>query len=95
MGGTRDPRKIAWTSATPSTDGRSLAIVWWSGVAPCTVLDRVEVEEGAKQVTVTLYEGGDPRFPDAVCIAIAMQKTTTVRLSAPLDGREVVDGARP
>lgn len=95
MGNTLDPRKIAWTGATPSPDGRSLAVVWWSGVAPCTVLDRVEVKESAKQVVVTLYEGRDPRFPDTACIAIAVEKTTTVRLASPLDGREVVDGAKP
>ncbi|WP_433221720.1 hypothetical protein [Microtetraspora malaysiensis] len=94
MGHTLNPRKIAWTSVTPSADGRSLAIVWWSGVAPCTVLDRVEVEESATRVTVTLYEGRDPRHPDTACIAIALEKTTTVRLAAPLDGRQVVDGAK-
>ncbi len=94
MGNTLNPRKIPWTSATPSADGTSLTLVWWSGVAPCTVLDRVEVEEAAKRVTVTIYEGRDPHFPDTACIEIAVEKTTTVRLSAPLDGREVVDGAK-
>ncbi|WP_185949639.1 hypothetical protein [Microbispora sp. KK1-11] len=93
-GPTLNPRKVPWESATPTGDGRSLDVVWWSGVEPCTVLDRVEVTETAREVTVTLYEGQDRRSPDAVCIAIAIMKTTKVHLKAPLDGRKVVDGAK-
>ncbi len=94
VGGTLQPHKIAWTRATPSADGTSLNIVWWSGVAPCAVLDRVEVREGTGEVTVTLYEGYDRHSPDAVCIEIALEKKTTVKLSAPLGGRKIVDGAK-
>ncbi|MEU6407933.1 hypothetical protein [Microbispora sp. NPDC046933] len=93
-GPTLNPRKVPWESATPADDGRSLDVVWWSGVEPCSVLDRVEVTETAREVTVTLYEGQDRRSPDAVCIAIAILKTTKVHLKAPLDGRKVVDGAK-
>ncbi|WP_182898110.1 hypothetical protein [Microbispora sp. H10830] len=93
-GPTLNPRKVPWESATPTEDGRSLDVVWWSGVEPCNVLDRVEVTETAREVTVTLYEGQDRRSPDAVCIAIAIMKTTKVQLKAPLDGRKVVDGAK-
>ncbi len=93
-GPTLNPRKVPWESATPTEDGRSLDVAWWSGVEPCNVLDRVEVTETAREVTVTLYEGQDRRSPDAVCIAIAIMKTTKVQLKAPLDGRKVVDGAK-
>ncbi|WP_211590001.1 hypothetical protein [Microbispora sp. H11081] len=93
-GPTVNPRKVPWESATPAGDGRSLDIVWWSGVEPCYVLDRVEVTETAREVTVTLYEGQDPRQPDAACIEIAIEKTTTVWLKSPLDDRKVVDGAK-
>lgn len=93
VGQTLDPSKVPWTSATPTEDGRSLDVVWWSGVEPCYVLDRVEVDEQADQVTVTLYEGKDARSPDAVCIEIAIQKTTRVQLRAPLGDRKVIDGA--
>ncbi len=92
-GPTLNPRKVPWESATPAADGRSLDVVWWSGVEPCNVLDHVEVTETAREVTVTLYEGQDRRSPDAMCIAIAILKTTKVQLKAPLDGRKVVDGA--
>jgi hypothetical protein len=93
VGNTLGTHKTKWISATPSADGRSLRLVWWSGVEPCTVLDRVEVAESTDKVVVTLYEGQDRRHPDAVCIAMAIQKTTTVTLSAPLGSRRVVDGA--
>ncbi|MFI7038141.1 hypothetical protein ACIBI0_15760 [Microbispora rosea] len=93
-GPTLNPHKVPWESATPTDDGRSLDVVWWSGVEPCNVLDRVEVTETAREVTVTLYEGQDRRSPDAVCIEIAIMKSTKVHLKAPLDGRKVVDGAK-
>jgi hypothetical protein len=92
-GNTINPHKVRWISAKPSPDGRSLRIVWWSGVEPCNTLDRVEVAEKKDSVTVTLYEGPDRRSPDVACIEIAVQKTTTVTLPTPLDGRRVVDGA--
>ncbi|MEU8277333.1 hypothetical protein ACFYOK_29955 [Microbispora bryophytorum] len=93
-GPTLNPHTVPWESATPADDGRSLDVVWWSGVEPCNVLDHVEVTETAREVTVTLYEGQDRRSPDAVCIAIAVLKTTKVHLKAPLGGRKVVDGAK-
>lgn len=93
IGHTLNPRKVRWSSATPTEDGRSLDVVWWSGVEPCYALDRVEVDEQADKVIVTIYEGQDSRSPDAVCIEIAIQKTTRVELRAPLGDRQVVDGA--
>ena len=93
-GGTIKPRKIPWTSAEPVGDGRTLRVVWTSGVEPCATLDRVEVDEGRDQVTVTLYEGPSRASPDAVCIEIAINKVTEVRLKRPLGDRRIVDGAR-
>jgi hypothetical protein len=95
VGDTLEPHKVQWLSAEPTGDGTALVITWWSGVEPCTVLDRVDVAESADQVTVTLWEGRDRRHPDAMCIAIAVKKQTTVKLSAPLGHRKVVDGAKP
>ncbi|MEU8197479.1 hypothetical protein AB0C10_27195 [Microbispora amethystogenes] len=93
VGPTLNTRAVPWESATPADGGRSLDVVWWSGVEPCQVLDHVDVKETAREVTVTVYEGQDRRSPDAVCIAIAIQKTTQVRLESPLGDRKVVDGA--
>ncbi|MGP3921124.1 hypothetical protein [Nonomuraea sp. 10N515B] len=89
----RDPSPIAWTSANPVSDGRGLHITWTSGVAPCIVLDRVDVDYTADTVEVTLYEGADPNVRNPVCIQIAVQKQTIVKLQEPLAGRDVVDGA--
>jgi hypothetical protein len=94
VGDALQPHEIAWTRATPSAAGTSLDIVWWSGVAPCTVLDRVEVREGAGEVTVTLNEGHDRRAPNVDCNEIAVYNTTTVKLPAPLGDRRIADGAK-
>ncbi|MBO3745769.1 hypothetical protein J5X84_06765 [Streptosporangiaceae bacterium NEAU-GS5] len=94
IGQTLDPHKVAWTKVTPSGDGHTLTVVWWSGVEPCYALDRVEAHETDDAVTVTVYEGRDKTQPDAACIEIAVEKSTEVPLKKPLDGRKVVDGAR-
>ncbi|MEU9834301.1 hypothetical protein AB0D67_22475 [Streptosporangium sp. NPDC048047] len=93
-GHTVNPRKARWLTAKPSKDGRSLRVVWWSGVEPCTVLDRVSVKETARRVTVTLWEGPSSKAQNVACIDIAVKKMTTVKLKAPLGKRKVVDGAR-
>jgi hypothetical protein len=91
--GMANVRARPWDEAEPVGDGSTLRITYTSGVAPCNVLDHVEVEEGPEAVTVTLYEGSDPAQPDAVCIEIAKTKAVEVALSQPLGDREVVDGA--
>ncbi|MER5420964.1 hypothetical protein [Streptosporangium roseum] len=95
QGHTDNPRKVRWLTAKPSKDGRSLRVTWWSGVEPCTVLDRVTVRETSKRVTVTLWEGPSAKARNMACIAIAIQKVTTVKLKAPLGNRKIVDGAKP
>ncbi|MCG5215176.1 hypothetical protein [Streptosporangium sp. KLBMP 9127] len=91
-GHTVDPRPIPWISA--KADDGNLRLVWWSGVEPCHTLDRVSVRETAGQVKVTLYEGASEKAQNVACIEIAVQKTTTVKLKAPLGDRKVVDGAK-
>jgi hypothetical protein len=79
----------SWTTV----DGDSLHIDFWSGVAPCSVLDRVDVTYGADAVTITLFEGADPSAGDVACIAIAELKRVVVTLAEPLGDRSVIDGA--
>ncbi|RBQ22180.1 hypothetical protein DP939_03025 [Spongiactinospora rosea] len=93
-GDTIDPRPVPWISATPEAGGERLRLVWWSGVEPCRTLDRVEVEESAAEVKATIYEGPARDAQNVACIEIAVQKTTTVTLKAPLGDRKVVDGAK-
>ena len=74
--------------------GRQVRLTWWSGVEPCTVLDRVKVKETRKRVTITLYEGPSAKARNVSCIMIAIQKTTTVKLKKALGKRVLVDGAK-
>ncbi|MEU8250938.1 hypothetical protein [Nonomuraea sp. NPDC048916] len=87
-------RKVPWTKAKSVSKGRKVQLVWSSGVAPCTVLDRVKVKETRKRVTITLYEGTAPTAKDVACIMIAIEKTTTVKLKTPLGKRKLVDGGK-
>lgn len=82
-----------WEEAVVADDGRTVEIRFWSGVEPCSVLDRVEVDAAPEQVVITLFEGSDPAEPDAVCIEIAKRKAVRVTLDEPVGDREIVDGA--
>ncbi|ETK34472.1 hypothetical protein [Microbispora sp. ATCC PTA-5024] len=98
-GAGRHPRtvgahKVRWSSATPVAHGRKVRLTWWSGVAPCTVLDHVSVRETAGKVIVTIWEGAKPSADHAVCPAIAVRKTATVALKKRLGSRRLADGAR-
>lgn len=94
-GRTVGTHKVRWISAKPVAHGKRLRITWWSGIAPCTVLDRVKTKETAKKVVVTIYEGTSPAAKNTVCAEIAIKKSTTVKLRAPLGKRKLVDGAKP
>lgn len=91
--GQEDVRAREWESAEVAEDDVTVTLTWWSGVEPCTVLDRVEVDERADEVVITLYEGNAPG-DEGACPAIAMERRTRVTLSAPLAGRAIVDGAK-
>ncbi|MFF0728911.1 hypothetical protein [Streptomyces sp. NPDC004134] len=68
-----------------SVSGRTLKLHFWGGV--CTEYAAAADEsDGAVKVRLT---GADE--PGEVCIEIAKRFTETVELSAPLDGRKVVD----
>ncbi|MEU4572472.1 hypothetical protein ACBI99_15885 [Nonomuraea sp. ATR24] len=87
-------RKVRWTKAKAVSKGHKVQLRWWSGVEPCTVLDRVKVKETRKRVTITLYEGTSPKAKGVSCIMMAVEKTTTVKLKAPVGKRKIVDGAK-
>lgn len=94
VGDTVNTRKVPFTGAEPAAGGKEVRLEWWSGVEPCTVLDRVAVAETAERVTITLYEGTPPAARDVNCVMIAVAKTYTVKLQRPVGAREIVDGAR-
>ncbi|MGH9223489.1 MAG: hypothetical protein ACRD2W_06810 [Acidimicrobiales bacterium] len=82
--------KITFESAVAS-GSQALAVRFWSGVEPCTVLGKVDVVESADKVTVTLWTGTTNAL--ILCTALAQYFETIVPLSAPLGARVVVDGA--
>jgi hypothetical protein len=83
-----------WNRAEPAADGRSLTIHFTLGKAPCNVLGRVDVDEAADAVTVTLHVG---KLPGADCSGpqppLVGPRTVAVALDSPLAGRPVRDGA--
>lgn len=84
---------VTWRRAEVLND-RTLRIHFESGVEPCSVLDRVEVDYRPSQIAVSLFEGSDPAFKDAVCIMIAQFKAVDVPLDQSVNGRAIVDGNR-
>jgi hypothetical protein len=92
--GVVDLSPVRWNQVEPAADGRSLTVHFTLGKPPCSVLGRVDTDEAADAVTVTLLVG---RLPDADCSGpqplIASPWTVTVQLGSPLDGRPVRDGA--
>jgi hypothetical protein len=83
----------AFDKAVVADDGRTLTILFWSGVEPCYVLDRVDVDYDADAITVTLFEGHDASAGDVACIEIALIKKIVVQLDEPVGDRRIVDGA--
>jgi hypothetical protein len=61
---------------------------WSSGVEPCSVLDSIEVAREGTTFTISLFEGTSD--PDAMCIAVAVEKVTLVDLGELASGTYTV-----
>jgi hypothetical protein len=85
-------RPIRFDSASVGPDDRTLAVQYWSGVEPCSVLDHVDVAYSSDAVTLMLYEGSDADAGMVACPDLAALKQVTVTLDQDLAGRRVVDG---
>jgi len=90
--GQLDPRPVNVQGLKVSVDGRhaSVLLTWWSGVAPCTVLDSVQVDRADRRITLTVREGSDPNIGKVACIEIAQFKGTIVDLGELAPGTWVV-----
>lgn len=84
--------RVNWRRADVVNE-RMVRVHFETGVAPCSVLDHVEVQYRPAEIAISLFEGNDPAMPDAVCIMIAQFKTVDVALDEPVNGRRLVDGA--
>jgi hypothetical protein len=93
------PVTIERMDATASGTVVSVDAYWTSGVDPCYVLDRVEVNvnEADQTVDVTIQEGTSD--PDAICVMIAVAKHTIFSFDVPTTGtwtiRDSQGGVQP
>jgi len=83
--GQLDVHPVSAETLTATVDGRRLtvAVTWWSGVEPCTILDTVVVDAEDGGFAITLNEGRGPE--DVACIAIAEQHRTFIEFPNDLD----------
>jgi hypothetical protein len=73
--------------AVVNADGTATAdLRWWSGVAPCSALDHVEMvtDEAAKTIHLKVVEGSGPG--EVACIDIAQLTATAVDLGKLASG---------
>lgn len=92
-GNTSRTHPVIWQEILDSGEEDVLRLGFTGGVAPCFVLDRVDVVETDESVTVTLYAGTAKGSEDQACIEIAKYYAVDVPLDGPLGERDVVDGA--
>jgi len=82
--GQLNPVPVGVWTMEPSIDGRHVTVLlsWWSGPAPCSVLDSVDVVREGTTITMTPREGADPAAGGGqlACPAIAMLRGTIVDL---------------
>lgn len=78
--GRLDVHPVGATAIDARVDGRQVQVTltWWSGVAPCAVLDSVAQVRTDRSIALTILEGADQR--GVACIDIAMLKATVVDL---------------
>ena len=88
-----DVHPVRWTRAEAVRGGLRVHATLTGG-PPCTVLGRVDVDETAAEVTVTLQVGRRPNAPcDGPQAALGFPIVVAVDLHAPLGKRPVRDGA--
>lgn len=78
--GQLDVHPVSAETLRATVDGRSveIAVDWWTGVEPCTILDTVVVQRGDHEFAITLREGRGPG--EMACIAIAELHRTFIDL---------------
>ena len=92
VAGAVDLRPQPFESAAPVGE-RQLAVRFWGGVAPCSVVGRVDVHETPERITVTVQGGRAPTPEPVVCMELAVFQELIVDLAAPVGDRTIVDGA--
>ena len=85
-------RPYRWDRCEERAPGELAVTFWGSPHAGYCDVDRIEVDEQADRVVVTLFVGDDPGVAGPVTL-VAAEQAATVALGGPLAGRAVVDGA--
>lgn len=88
--GLTDIRKTRFDRSVTRRGGRALDLYFWSGVEECYGVDRVDAEYSRTKITVTIFEGRDPRAE--TCIELAVRKVVRVDLDERVGNRIIVDG---
>jgi hypothetical protein len=81
------PVNVQLVRALQQADGTVIAdLRWWSGVAPCSQLDHVDIarDDAARTIRFTVIEGAGKG--DMACIEIAQLTATTVDLGTLAPG---------
>ena len=91
------PVSVELVRASVGASGVTAEVRWWSGVAPCSALDSVQVDkdDDAKAIKLTVIEGAGGG--NVACIDIAQLKATTVDLGVLSAGTWTIsaEGAAP
>ena len=86
--GLLDPHPVSWSDPVVGADEHTVTVSWWSGPEECYGLARTKVSYSSKHVGIDVYEGRVPGTD--VCPEIAMWKATTIELTEPVGGRDIV-----
>lgn len=73
-------QRVGASALDARVDGRHVVLNarFWSGVEPCSVLDSVDVARNGQTIDITLLVGTSD--PDAMCMALAVEKVVVVDL---------------
>ncbi len=84
--GRLNPHPVGALALAASVDGRHVIVKvsWYSGVAPCNVLDSVRVDRTGSVISIGLIEGASQL--GVACIEIAQLKATVVDLGTLAPG---------
>lgn len=88
------PVNVQLVRAVRNDDGTVIAdLRWWSGVAPCSQLDSVQIDrdETARTIHLTVIEGSGPE--QVACIEIAQLTATQVNLGSLATGTWTISAA--
>jgi ABC-type transport system substrate-binding protein len=78
--GQQDVHPVSVQLIRAGVDGSrvSVELRWWSGIAPCSVLDSVDVSQDGSTYTLTVNEGSSGQ--QVACVDLAQLKATVVNL---------------